>query len=156
MKFKLIPVTFLLAGLVSGTGAFAADTNTLTVSASVTGTCKFSTATSTLDFGALDPSSSANATASGSVNYWCTKGTTATVSAGGGLNNSSGNRMKGAVVGDFIPYSMTLNGGATATGTGAGKSSPLTVALAGTITNANYINASADAYSDTVVLSVSP
>lgn len=145
----------LCAALGLGTlSAQAADTNTLTVTASVTGTCKFVSATSTLAFGALDPSSAADGTATGSAQYWCTKGAAATVTAGNGDNFSGSRRLKHASLAEFIPYALTMPSGAT--GTGDGPANPITLSLAGTITNANYINASAGNYSDTVVLTVNP
>lgn len=150
---KLIVVLIAISIIAMSGVAMAGDTATLTVSASVTGTCKFN-AGATLDFGSLDPSSTADATAQVKPTYWCTKGTTATgVTAGQGLNYSSSNRMAGGTPADFIPYSLSLTGG---TQTGAGKGTPLTLTIDGTITNANYINASAGSYTDSVVLTITP
>jgi spore coat protein U-like protein len=151
---SLISVSTLL--LVFGTGAaVAAGTNTLTVSASVVGVCQFSTTSSTLAFGNLDPSSTSDATATGSVAYWCTKGTVASTAAGNGANYDATNsirRMKNGS--DYIPYSLNVTGG---TGTGAGKgSTALSLSLGGTIINGDFINASAGAYADTVTLTITP
>jgi len=153
MKTKLLILAGVCSLGVSAFGtAYAGDTNTLTVSASVTGTCKFNSATSALAFGALDPSSTGNATAAGATTYWCTKGTVASTAADNGANYSAPNRRMTNGT-EYIPYSMTLTGG---TQTGAGKGTPLTLSLAGTITNADFINASAGAYADTVTLTVTP
>jgi uncharacterized membrane protein len=55
MKKILVIITAVAITAMAG-AAMAADSNTLTVTASVTGTCKFVTGTSNLNFGALDPS----------------------------------------------------------------------------------------------------
>lgn len=154
MKQKLMVAGLCAAGLLASGAALAADTNTLTVNASVTGTCKFNSATSTLDFGALDPSSTSNATASNTTTYWCTKGSVASTTAGNGLNYSGTSRqLVGPSPTDLIPYSLSLTGG---TQTGAGKSTPLTLTMNGGINNSNYINATAGSYSDTVTLTITP
>lgn len=154
MKEKLIVAGLCAAGLLASGAALSADTNTLTVTASVTGTCKFSSTTSTLDFGALDPSSASNATATNTTSYWCTKGSVASTTAGNGNNYSGSSRqLKGPGASDLIPYSLSLTGG---TQTGAGKSTPLTLTMNGGINNADYINATAGAYSDTVTLTITP
>lgn len=155
MKTKKLVASLLAAGLMAS-GAGLADTNTLTVSASVTGTCKFSSATSTLSFGALDPSSASDASASNTTTYWCTKGVVASTSAGDGSNFSGGSRRMagtGAAAGDFIPYSLALAGG---TQTGVGPGTPLTLTIDGDIVNADYVNATAGSYSDTVTLTITP
>jgi spore coat protein U-like protein len=142
--------------LTMGGMGFAADTNTLSVSANVVGTCKFNVATSTLPFGALDPTSAADATASGSVTFWCTNGASFTVSDDDGLYETgvNANRMRHATdVTQFIPYGLTLS---PTTGTGTGPSTPITLTIDGLISNANYVNAMAGDYADTVVITVSP
>lgn len=148
--------TFVLTSawlLATGIGsALAADTNTLTVTANVTGTCKFNSTTSTLAFGALDPSSAGPATANATTAYWCTKGTIAAASADTGANPSgTTRRMKNGT--EYIPYSLTLSGEAQ---TGLGKGTSLTLGLAGSIANADFINAAAGAYEDTVTLTINP
>lgn len=153
MKTKKLVAGLLAAGLMAS-GAGLADTNTLTVSASVTGTCKFSSATSTLSFGALDPSSASDASTSNTTTYWCTKGVTASTTAGDGSNFSGGSRrMAGPGPSDFIPYSLALVGGAQ---TGSGPATPLTLTIDGDIVNADYVNATAGSYSDTVTLTITP
>lgn len=134
--------------------AFAAGSNSLAVSSNVIGTCRFVSASSTLAFGALDPSSAANATASGSTTFWCTKGASYSISDDGGLYNSGGPRMRHATtVTEFIAYSLSLS---PTTGTGSGPATPTTLTINGSILNADYVNAAAGNYADTVVLTITP
>jgi spore coat protein U-like protein len=150
---SLISVSTLL--LVFGTGAAVAapGNHTLTVSASVVGVCQFSSSASTLGFGNLDPSSTSDATATGSVGYWCTKGTIASTTSDNGLNPDGSNNRRLSNGSEYIPYNLTLSGG---TGTGTGKTgSSLSISLSGAIVNSNFINATAGAYTDTVVLTIS-
>lgn len=151
---KLIAANLIAAGLLVSGAGLAADTNTLTVSASVTGTCKFNSATSTLNFGALDPSLSTNPTVTNTTNYWCTKGTAASTSAGNGQNYSGSSRqLKGPGATDLIKYALTLSGG---TQTGQGPATPLTLTMSGDINNADYIGQSVGSYSDSVTLTITP
>jgi len=145
----------LFAAMVLNPGILmGADSNTLTVSASVTGTCKFSSGTSALNFGTIDQSSSADATASGNTQFWCTRNATYTVSANNGLYFDTSRRMRHATeTTEYIPYSLIFT---PSSGTGTGKTSPITLSLSGTITNANYVNAIAGNYADTVILSITP
>ena len=152
---KLLTVLVSVAFLAMAAGAaMAADSNTVTVSASITGTCKFNSATSTLAFGALDPTLTSDATVTGSTTFWCTKGASYTVSGNNGANASGvQKRMVHATLTEYIPYAMSFS---PTSGTGAGKTTAVTLSLSGTIANADYINASAGAYTDTVVLSITP
>lgn len=154
---KLLAITAALAVMAMAGTAMAADSNTLTVQASVTGTCKFVTPkTSTLDFGPLDPSSTSNASASTTTQFWCTKGvTTDDITAGNGSNWSGSKRqMKAAgTSGDLIPYSLSLTKDGNSN---LGPASARTLTIAGTILNADYVNKTADNYSDTVTLTITP
>ena len=137
--------------------AVAGDTQNLTVNVTVQGTCKFFTPVQTLSFGTIDPSSTAALTGSGAtVSYKCTKGTLATgVTLGNGLNFLSGSRRMGNGT-DFIPYTLSLTGGA-ATGGGFGSgvaASALT--FTGGVAVADFQNVSAGLYSDTVVMTLTP
>jgi len=156
MKQNLIVAGLCAAGLLASGAALAADTATVTVSAAVVAVCKFSAPkTGALSFGSLDPS------VGGDVNgtpaqpqFWCTKGTSYTISDDDGLYETGGGarRMQHATLTEHIPYSFTY----TATGTGNGASNALTMNIAGTVLAANYLNASAGAYADTVTLSINP
>ncbi len=153
MRRFFITIVFAAIILASGTSQ-GADSNTLTVSASVTGTCRFSSGTSTLSFGTLDQNSSGDATATGNTQFWCTRNATYTVSGNNGLYFDTNRRMRHATeTSEYIPYSL---GFTPASGTGTGKTSPITLSLTGTITNANYVNAIAGNFADTVVLSITP
>jgi spore coat protein U-like protein len=151
--FIVVAVTVALIA-VAGTGR-AADSNTLTVTASVTPTCKFSSATSTLGFGALDPSVGTDVNASNTTQFWCTKGvTTDAVSAGNGLNFAAGKRgMRDTVSSDVIPYSLTLTKDANPN---AGPTAPRTLTLAGTVLGTDYSGKAAGSYSDTVTITLTP
>jgi Spore Coat Protein U domain len=135
--------------------ALAVDSNTLTVTANVVGTCKFNSATSTLGFGALDPNSSANATATTTTTFWCTKGATVQgiTHDNGSHFSSSKLHMYDTVSTDLIAYSLTLTQKGT---TGLGKSTPIDLQIDGLINNADFVDATEGSYSDTVVLTFVP
>ncbi len=151
---KLILVVAALGLLAAEGPALASSTNTLSVSATVNSTCVFNSGTSTLNFGALDPTSAANATAAASPTFWCTKGATYSVANDNGLHSSGSTiRMQNATdLTQFIPYTLAY----TNTGTGLGKNTPVTLNVTGTIQNADYVNAGAGNYADSVVLTVTP
>ena len=156
MKFNKLGLAGALCavGLLGNTSALALDTSVVPVTATVTGTCKFLTAGSiafTLD-------QNATTDASGTVSnptFWCTKGSTYTVTDNSGANALAGaRRMKNTTIAtEFIPYSFAY----TTTGLGTGKTTPITLTLsAATITNANYVNAAAGSYADSVTLTINP
>ena len=155
MKKLLIAAAVVLIAIITSSVAMAAGTNTLTVNATVVGTCGFNSATSIISF-TLDPSSSADATATTIPTFWCTRGTTVTAVTNNGLNFSGGSkRMKStANPTEFIPYSIAMTPGST---TGSGKGTPINLTVTGTVFNANYINALAvNDYTDTVVITITP
>ncbi len=140
--------------------SLAAGTSQLNVSASVVGTCKFNTVSSALGFGALpvDASGTAlGASATASPAFWCTKGASYTITDDLGLNeavaSTAPRRMKSTTLGtpEFIDYSIAY----TATGTGSGPGTPITLTVTGTV-GTTYTANSADAYADTVTLSINP
>lgn len=153
---KLAAALGMSIGLVAAGVTYAADTSNMTVQAAVVGSCKFNS-TPTLDFGNLDPASASNGTGSSTISFWCTKGSSYTVTAGNGNNYDVANttrQMKGPGASDLMAYSLTLP--AAATGTGAGKSTAITFAVTGSVLNANYINATVGSYTDTVQMAVNP
>ena len=79
MKKILIAAAVIMMVSALGGIALAAGTTTVNVSANIVGTCQFST-TPTLAFGALDQTSGAPATATGTLSFWCTKGAAYTLS----------------------------------------------------------------------------
>ncbi len=153
MKNVLIVVAvILMAGAVVGI-AFAGGTTTVSVSANIVGTCQFST-TPTLAFGALDQTSSADATATGNLTFWCTKGAAYTLSdpvnPGVGDGTYSGTISNGT---DNITYSIAYT---NATGSGAGKTSPIASTLTAAILNSDYVDVSAGSYNGTVQFTIAP
>jgi len=148
-------VMFLSFILFSGV-TFAIDTNTVTVTANVVGTCKFLSSTSTLAFGSLDPSSGSDVNASTSVNFWCTKNASYSITDDDGLYESgtNGNRMRHeSIETEYIPYTFSYS---PTSGIGSGKTTPITLTISGSIANANYRDAAVGNYSDTVTLTINP
>lgn len=152
MKIRLVLATALTFVLAMGTVALAGDTATVNVSATVVGTCKFITGGS-VSF-TLDPSTGGDV--NGTVvqpTFWCTKGTSYTISDDNGLHESgTTHRMKHSIQEEYIPYTFTY----TATGTGMGPSSPMTMNISSKVYASDYLNASAGDYSDTVTLTITP
>lgn len=137
-----------------------AATGTLTVGATIlsASNCRFQAGSGTLlDFGAINPSSGSNATASVTLVIKCTgSAATATynISAGNGLYNTgpAQRRMRHATtLTEFLPYS--LNDPLSAT---IPKNVVTNVVLSGTITPAQFGNALAGAFADSVVLTLLP
>ncbi|MEP7329743.1 MAG: spore coat protein U domain-containing protein [Betaproteobacteria bacterium] len=154
----------IVATLMSTTGiALAGGTHTIAVSASVTGTCIVNTSNSTLAFGALDPGSGGTVSAvwSGGT-FRCTNGTAYTIASNDGLWSSAAgganNRMRLSTATDCstatncVRYTMTK----AANGTGSGMTTNISFAVTGTTGIADYQNAAAGSYADTVTLTVAP
>lgn len=139
--------------LLSHTSALAApDTANVTVSATVVGTCKFTSA-GAVSF-TLDPS--VGGAVAGSITqptFWCTKGTSYALTDNDGLHFGSGaQRMKHGSAAEYIPYTFAY----TTSGTGTGPIAPFTMDITSQVAAADYMNASAGSYSDTVVLTITP
>ncbi|GBC85429.1 hypothetical protein HRbin11_01878 [bacterium HR11] len=146
----------------------AGDSATVNVLANVVGTCKFVSG-ATLNFGNLDPSIGTDANATTSLQFWCTRGASYTITDNNGQNwNGTNQRMQHATVPtEFIPYSYCYSSAGPApspcstdtgsdTGTGNGPQNPITLNISGTITGSNYVNALAGSYSDTVTMNITP
>lgn len=138
--------------LLGNTPALATDTATVGVSATVTGTCKF-TSGGAVSF-TLDPSVGGPVT--GSITqptFWCTKGTSYTLTDNNGLYVSAGaQRMKHGSAAEYIPYTFTY----TSSGNGTGPATPITMDIASQVAATDYLNASAGSYADTVTLTITP
>lgn len=152
-KLALAMVALFAAAGIGSTAALAGDTASVAVSAAVSGSCKFNSG-GAVSF-VLDPASTGDAT--GTITqpaFWCTKGTSFSISDDDGVNESGvgAQRMKHATLAEYIPYSFAY----TATGTGTGKGTPITMNIASTVVNADFVNASAGAYADTVTLTITP
>lgn len=152
---KLLSFVMVLGLVLLNGVAFAAGTNTVTVTANVVGTCKFNSATSTLAFGALDPSSGVDVNASTTTTFWCTKNASYSITDDDGLYEvvARSQSMKHASLTEYIPYTFSYS---PTKGTGQGRTTNITLNISGTVTFANYQNASAGDYADTVVLSITP
>ncbi|MCS7311674.1 MAG: spore coat U domain-containing protein [Acidobacteria bacterium] len=157
-----------LLALVLMPRVIAGDTAQVNVLANVLGTCKFVSG-ATLNFGNLDPSVGTDANATTSLQFWCTRGASYTITDNNGQNSSgTTQRMKHATVAtELIPYSYcyTSSGPAptpcttdttSVTGTGSGPQNPITLNISGTITGSNYTNALVGSYSDTVNMNITP
>ena len=134
--------------------ALADDTATVTVSANVVGTCKFASG-DTVVFGTLDPSvgTNVNGTIAQPTTFWCTKGTTYTITDDDGLSeDGTTHRVKHASLAEYIPYSFAYTG--TGTGAGAGPTNRITMDIISAVQGTDYINASAGSYADTVILTI--
>jgi len=150
---KKVRMALIAVAVVAMAGNAMADTTTVAVSATVVGTCKF-TAGGSIPFGNLDPSVGSDQTPTPTQpTFWCTKGRAYTITDDDGLNESgTTHRMKHATLNEFIPYSFTYTGA----GTGAGPASVFTMDIASTVLGADYANASAGSYADTVTLTILP
>jgi spore coat protein U-like protein len=121
------------------------------VSATVVGTCQFNN-TGSIPFGTLDQVT--GPLVNGVVvqpTFWCTKNSSYTITHNAGATPA----MTGATAGntDTIPYNFILG---TATGNGAGKTTPITMNIAASIDAGTYSDVSADTYSQTVTLTITP
>lgn len=150
MKKILIVAAVIMMVSALGGIASAGGTTTVNVSANISGTCQFST-TPTLAFGALDQTSSSDATATGALTFWCTKGAAYTLSDPLGSTGTYAGTISNGT--DSIAYSVAYT---NATGNGTGKTSPISSTLNATILNNNYVNVSAGAYTGTVQFTIAP
>ena len=105
---------------------------------------------------AIDPSLATNATGQTTVQYRCTKGETPTTTANDGLNEggTGSRRVRLGATAEYMPYALVLSGGDTVGSGHTAAASTLTIDA--TITAANHQNAAAGAYSDTVLISITP
>lgn len=95
----VLPIAAMFAGAVQ-----AADSTTVTVSATVNANCNMQAASTPVAFGTF-PNAFAGATATGQVTLQCNKGATVTVEINNGNNFASGTRnmISGT---DLMPYSL--------------------------------------------------
>jgi Spore Coat Protein U domain len=154
------PVSLLFAVLSASCVPVHADTGTLNISAAVLSrsACLFATGPQTLAFGAIDPLSSAPATAQAQVTFICfgfVGNTTYSIQAGNGLNAAGAGlrRMRHTTVAtSLMPYALTIT---PASGTIA-RLAAQTVTINGTVQPVDFESARAGSYSDTVVLQLDP
>jgi hypothetical protein len=140
---------------VAASSGFAADNLTLNVTANVAAVCNL-TLSGPMAFGTLDPTSTADATASVTASYKCTKGTiVSSFTVNGGTSGSYGGTMTGAGgTPDSIGYTIGWTNPTAYTGLGLGAVAAKTVTLSGTIPNANFVNVKPDSYAGSVGIAV--
>jgi spore coat protein U-like protein len=140
----------------------AAGSHTVTIGATVlsVGNCRFDTAGPTaLTFAPIDPSSLANATVSANIGYRCTGGgalpnLTWSISSNDGQYETGAGapRMRHLVDPTrFLPYSLNVPASATVP-----KNTNLNFTVVATIQVADFQNAIAGTYTDSVVLTIAP
>lgn len=153
-RFLLGVSMFSLMFLLSTALTFAADTGTVNINATVVGTCKFTTSTANINV-SLDPSVGGTVNGNGSLVFWCTKDASYTVSDDDGQYESGtdANRVFNSTANEYIPYTFSYN---PTSGTGAGPTSPITLNVSASFAQADYQNASAGSYTDTVTITVNP
>lgn len=152
MKLNKVLLSAVLTTL--ATGAFAADSADVKVTAAVINNCKI-TSTEDINFGQLDPAAATDQSAKGSVSFKCTKSADYTVTADNGANwdaKASKRQMKGAAD-NFLPYALAQ---ATFTGKGSGFSTPIVVALNASLSGADYKDLAADSYADVLRVTIAP
>lgn len=150
-RFRILAAA-ILAGIMPR--ALAADSAEIRVTATVINTCKI-TATRDITFGSLDPSLATDLSAEGMVSFKCTKNADYTVTADNGANwdaSAGKRRMKGAGV-NFLSYAIAQS---SFTGKGEGFSTPISLAIRASVTGADYRDLPADAYADTLRVTINP
>jgi hypothetical protein len=150
----------VLTVLLSATLPAQAATGSLGVSAVVVSRslCRLLTGPQTLGFGTIDPTSAVAATASVTVTFWClgsAPSTTYLLWAGNG-NYPAGaglRQMRHATnITEFLPYSLSI----TPASANLPRFAVQNVTVTGTVAPADFRNALAGGFSDTVVLTLDP
>ena len=161
MKTKLLVLAIAASSALIAPATFAASTtHTLDVSATVAGVCKFNAAgptalTIATGAGVIDPSAVGPATGTANVTFRCTTGTTSAITGDNGLNFLGASRRVRNGAANYMSYAFSLTNAAQV-GTGHGAGQDKTVAVNASIVAADYQNATAGAYTDTVVLTITP
>lgn len=142
-----IIVCFVWIGLHSPVICEGASVHSLTVSAAIlsNNNCAFDTKSSTLDFGTL-------LTKSITIDFTCRgkdQDVSYLISSNDGLH---GARLKHTTLNEYLPYTLSLS---PTSGT-TKKNTTLPLTITGEIFEADYLNAFAGSYSDTVVLTITP
>lgn len=140
------------AALIISAGAQAADSHTITVSATVVATCKFNSASSTLNL-TLNPTATSTVSQSASVLYRCTKGTAPIFALASGSTSSAtgGNLVNGS---ESIAYTFASTSGGNGTGVGSGQDKSLSVTVS--VNQANAANVTPAIYTDTIAITLTP
>jgi spore coat protein U-like protein len=150
------PFRILVAAALAGLAplAMAAESAEIRVSATVINTCKI-TSTEDIAFGQLDPSAATDVTAEGAVTFKCTKNADYTVSVDHGSNwdGTAGKRQMKSGGKDVLPYALAES---SFSGKGSGFTTPIRLALRASLAGAAYRDLPADAYTDTLRVSINP
>ncbi len=156
---RTIQAAIIVSLILAAGVATAADTAVVNVSARVVGTCKFTSGPAALAFGDLPVDLAGNAlgtSTAATLTFWCTKGASYIITDDSGVNETvPGSRLMKSdtlATAEYIAYDLAY---APAAGTGAGPASPVTLNLTGTV-GTTYAANSADTYSDTVTLTITP
>jgi spore coat protein U-like protein len=152
MKAMKIVAALIGLGFVGSALAVGATVN---VSANVAAACKV-TQTGAVTF-ALDPTtagSGSTPTSTTPLQYWCTKGSTITVGAATGANDSTGQKRlsDGKATPSYINYTFST-GTPTAT-TGGGAAGVITLPVGGSVADADFANSAAGTYTDSVTVTI--
>ena len=161
VRRKALRFALVLAALTAPGSALPSGSQAISVGAKVlsAGNCQFNNAgASALSFGAVNPSSSSDATAKVDIPYRCNGGAAATVawsvSSNDGLNKAEPNmpRLRNAASpSHYMRYAIeTPPSGASP------KNIDLTMTVIGTLAAAEFQNALAGDYTDTIVLTIAP
>ena len=149
----------ILACLAAPVSSAFGDTSSVAVTATVItrSNCRFDTRRSTLDFGALDPAVAADVNAVATVGYVCrgSARVAAFVFTDDNGRNPSGpgsRRMRRAAAPEFLPYSLVFS---PPSGT-VPRNIRRTLTISGTVRWADFRNATAGAYADSVIVSILP
>lgn len=160
MKKKFLIFSLVVMSLAFLQTSHAADTRTVTVTATVLSKnqCKFSSATAALAFGTLDPANPVNKTVNTSITFRCMGSSpiaTFFISDNDGLYETgpNANRMRHTTLPtEYIPYVFSLS---PTSGT-IPKNTYHTLTINGTVNGTDYANAATGTYSDTVVVTIAP
>lgn len=158
---KIRAAAAVLAACVWATSAPAlADTGTLSIAATIlsASNCKFRPGSGTLlDFGSIDPSSSVDQTGTVGLVIRCagSAGTaTFAITAGDGVNATgpAQRRMRHTVnATEFLGYTLSMAPSVTTL-----KNVDTNTAITGTVTPAQFQNAIAGAFTDSIIVTLSP
>ena len=133
-----------------------ADTGDIVVRVVVEGGCTI-VDSGELNFGVLNPASNSPATATGTVSYWCAKGTPYNIRLGNGENYDSGKGLRQMMQeggSATLPYALQEPSGNPYIGNG--PTPPDTFQMVATIRAEDFRNAAASAYRDNLVITIEP
>jgi hypothetical protein len=134
----------------------ASDSVSVTVNATVVGVCKFFTASPVVDItntgtgSNIDPSSATTASGNAAITYRCSNGTSPTFTVPATATVTC------ALCSGTPTMTPTITSSDTGAGTGMGSAQNQTLTVTGQITQANFQDAAAGAYTGSISVSVTP